>query len=621
MKSYRYKAFISYCHANERLTAQLHRSLESYRIPKRLDLSEIERKRLVIFRDRDELATSSSLGDRIEEALDVSEYLIVVCSPDAATSRWVNTEVEHFISMGRTGKILCYIVEGNPPSCFPPALTTREPLAADARQQGDGRRNARLKLIAGLLNVPFATLKDREQQRRNRRLMAITLSSIVGMAAMVALTVFALISQAAAEREAATSRRVTEFLIDLFELVNPEGENAGQLTAVDIMSRGSNRLDQELADEPLVQARLLSTIGRVYVNLRVPTEAEDHLDRALAIQRERLDVHHEDLFRTLIGKAWLAIEEADFDTAAAIYDELLPDNGSAELPNEALWAELVNDYGVLQVYLNNPSESVAAIRKALEIYDTIHESESLAAAGSWNNLAISLGDLQDHRLLGEITAAYDRSIQIIEQRRGPQHPSLIQPLQSSSLEFLQDDIDESRRRAIRAFDIARKNYGDDNLLTARSEKSLGIAHYYTARQSDDEDLARKHFQIALIHIESAAEYFVDKFGEQSHHTLDAVHFQARAYWMSGEDLPKAVVLYQQLASIINIEDAPHIFIELARVLELSGDVDSAIPVYERAMEIIRDWDEAARPHKPAFLKDYEEFSERVRLRNDGVIMQ
>ena len=95
----------------------------------------------------------------------------------------------------------------------------------------------------------------------------ITLSSIVGMAAMVALTVFALISQAAAEREAATSRRVTEFLIDLFELVNPEGENAGQLTAVDIMSRGSNRLDGELADEPLVQARLVSTIGRVYVNL------------------------------------------------------------------------------------------------------------------------------------------------------------------------------------------------------------------------------------------------------------------------------------------------------------------------------------------------------------------
>jgi tetratricopeptide (TPR) repeat protein len=433
------------------------------------------------------------------------------------------------------------------------------------------------------------------------------------MTVMVTLTVFALISQAEAEREAATSRRVSEFLVDLFELVNPEGENAGELTAIDIMRRGSERLDQELVDEPLVRARLLSTIGRVYVNLRLAPEAEDHLDRALEIQREQLDVQQEDILRTLIGRAWLAIEEEEFETASAIYEELLPDNGFADLPNEPMWAELVNDYGVLQIYLNNPSESVVAIRRALEIYETIHESESPAAAGSWNNLAISLGELQDDRLLGEITAAFDRSIQIFERVRGPQHPSLIQPLQSSSLEFLQDDIDEARRRAARAFDIARKNYGEDNLLTARSENSLGIAHYYTARQSDDEDLARKHFQIALIHIENAVEYFVDKFGEQSLLFHGAIHFQARTYWMSG-DLPKAVAIYQQLSSYVNIEEFPNIFIELARVLEQTGALDSAIPIYEKAVASIRDWDEAARPSKAYFLRDYEEFKERVRQR-------
>ena len=609
-RNYKYKAFISYCHANERLTAQLHRSLESYRVPKRVEVSELERKRLLIFRDRDELASSSSLGDRIEEALDASEFLIVVCSPEAAESRWVDAEVEHFISMGRSEKILCYIVDGDPPSCFPLALTAREPLAADARLEGDGRRNATLKLVASLLNVPFATLRDREQQRRNRRLVTISVGSIVGMAAMVTLTVFALISQAEAEREAATSRRVSEFLVDLFELVNPEGENAGQLTAVDIMSRGSERLDRELVNEPLVQARLLSTIGRVYVNLRLAPQAEDHLHRALEIQRERLDVHHEDLFSTLIGKAWLAIEEQEFETAGAIYDELLPDNGFAELPNEPLWAELINDYGVLQSYLDNPSESVAAIKKALEIYEAIHESETPAAAASWNNLAVSLGQGFDEQRLDEIIAAYDRSIQIIERIRGPQHPTLIQPLQSSSFEFLQDDINEARRRATRAFNIARTNYGDDNLLTVRSENALGIAHYYTARQSDDDGLARKNFQIALNHIERTVEYFIDKYGAGSSDSLSAVQFQARTYWMMG-DLQKAAAIYQQLSLIVKVEEVPHIFIEWAKVLELAGEVDSAIPIYDRAVEVIRDWDEAIRPSKARFLMEYEEFKERV----------
>ena len=142
---------------------------------------------------------------------------------------------------------------------------------------------------------------------------------------------------------------------------------------------------------------------------------------------------------------------------------------------------------------------------------------------------------------------------------------------------------------------------------------MGIAHYYTARQSDDEDLARKHFQIALIHIENSVQYFVDKFGEQSYLSHGAIHFQARTYWMSG-DLPKAVAIYQQLSSYVNVEEFPHIFIELARVLEASGDVDSAITVYEKAIEIVRDWDEEVRPSKTAFLGDYEEFKERVRQR-------
>jgi hypothetical protein len=59
MSNFKYKAFVSYSHANERLAAQLHRSLESYRIPKRVsEGDEFRRKRLVIFRDRDELASS-----------------------------------------------------------------------------------------------------------------------------------------------------------------------------------------------------------------------------------------------------------------------------------------------------------------------------------------------------------------------------------------------------------------------------------------------------------------------------------------------------------------------------------------------------------------------------------
>jgi hypothetical protein len=72
--------------------------------------------------------------------------------------------------MGRKDRILAFIVAGSPPDCFPPALRQDEPIAADARKEGDGPQNAKLKLLAGMLGVSFDALKQRDTQRRIRRL-------------------------------------------------------------------------------------------------------------------------------------------------------------------------------------------------------------------------------------------------------------------------------------------------------------------------------------------------------------------------------------------------------------------------------------------------------------------
>ena len=105
--------------------------------------------------------------------------MIVICSPHAAASRWVNEEIRTFKAMGRADRIFCLIVDGEPfasmiekseeVECLPPALrfhaepdgtlTDRrsDPLAADAREGKDGRSSALLKLIAGILNVRAST--------------------------------------------------------------------------------------------------------------------------------------------------------------------------------------------------------------------------------------------------------------------------------------------------------------------------------------------------------------------------------------------------------------------------------------------------------------------------------
>lgn len=194
-EDYKYWAFISYSHRDKSWGDWLHRSLETYRIPRKLSSQythALPDRLAPIFRDREELPTAHDLGSQITGALKQSRFLIVICSHNSAGSMWVNEEIKAFKAMGRANRVLCLIVEGEPnatdkgdPSseCFPEAVRfvvnnsgevlgdRTEPIAADARPNGDGKRNALLKLAAGLLGVDYAALTQRERRRQMQRYM------------------------------------------------------------------------------------------------------------------------------------------------------------------------------------------------------------------------------------------------------------------------------------------------------------------------------------------------------------------------------------------------------------------------------------------------------------------
>ena len=115
----KYYAFLSYSHANSEVADWLHDSLERFRTPAslagRLTANGVMPKRLTpIFRDRHELPASDSLAGGIREALDGSRFLIVLCSPSAAASRWVNAEIDMFKRHRPDGCVLAAIVAGEP---------------------------------------------------------------------------------------------------------------------------------------------------------------------------------------------------------------------------------------------------------------------------------------------------------------------------------------------------------------------------------------------------------------------------------------------------------------------------------------------------------------------------
>lgn len=216
-EEFRYKAFISYCHADEKWAKWLHRALETYRVPRHLvDKYDLPSNRLIpIFRDRDELSSSVDLSATIEDALIASANLVVICSPEAAESQWVNAEIKQFKQLGKAGRVFCFLV-GNPEESFPAAALVdvdgdgyataeeTEPLAADARL--DGKADATLKIVAGLLGIGLDELKQRENRRRHQRLAYVAAGAIAGMTLTTGLAIFAML----AEREAVNARALAE---------------------------------------------------------------------------------------------------------------------------------------------------------------------------------------------------------------------------------------------------------------------------------------------------------------------------------------------------------------------------------------------------------------------------
>ncbi|MEO7062231.1 MAG: toll/interleukin-1 receptor domain-containing protein, partial [Dokdonella sp.] len=277
---FRYWAFISYSHQDQSWGRWLHRALERYRVPPRLvglpiAAGVIPARLSPIFRDRDELPTATDLGRSVGEALQQSWCLIVVCSPAAAQSRWVNEEVRQFQLLGRAERIHFLIVdEASGAPCFPPALfamqrdgaAAAEPIAADARRSGDGKSHARLKLIAGILGISYDKLVQREHQRGYRRMATIAIAATFALAVLTVFTVVAITSRREAEAQRGHAESLVEFMLgDLRQKLEPEG----QLSTLDAV--GKQALAYYAAQDPASldadalarRARALHMIGEV----------------------------------------------------------------------------------------------------------------------------------------------------------------------------------------------------------------------------------------------------------------------------------------------------------------------------------------------------------------------
>lgn len=416
----RYYAFLSYSHRDKELADWLHKELEKFRVPRALvgRLTEngvVPRRLTPIFRDEQELAASHDLGEEIRVALASSQFLIVLCSPGAAKSRWTNAEIEAFKRVHPDACIFAVIASGEPfasempgredEECFPPALRYKydrrgrqtakraEPLAADLRESGGGRRTGFLRLVAGMIGVGLDELVQRESKRRHRRMAWLAAASAGGMAVTSTLAVTAIYARDAASEQRSEAEGLVGFMLgDLKDKLEP----IGRLDALDAVGSRALAYYQHqdkgsLSDESLAQrAKALTLIGEIANTRGDLNGALNRYQEALASTAELVRRYPDDpqrLFDHAQNVYWvgyIAYQRGQLTEANARFSEYkrLADQMVALAPDK-------KDYRLEQVYANNNLGAVLydqrRFREMVQTYQSsLGVAESLAAADPGN---------------------------------------------------------------------------------------------------------------------------------------------------------------------------------------------------------------------------------------------
>jgi WD40 repeat protein len=285
-----YDAFVSYSHAADgKLAPALQRGLE------RLTRPWYRARALAVFRDETGLAVSPHLWASIVRALDDSQWFVVLCSPEAARSEWVEREVAHWLTRKAPDRILLVLTDGDlvwdrnrgdfdptASTALPPALLGRfgdEPRHLDLRwARGEEQldvRHARFRSAVAELAAPIHNMEREELEvedvRQHRRTMRLARGATTALVLLVVVSLtlglVALQQRADARREsraalrAANTARGRELAADALNASHIGRSDLALLLAVEA-SRGDqspfvrSALFGSLLDQPALTRQL-----------------------------------------------------------------------------------------------------------------------------------------------------------------------------------------------------------------------------------------------------------------------------------------------------------------------------------------------------------------------------
>jgi serine/threonine-protein kinase len=359
--------------------------------------------------------------------------------------------------------------------------------------------------------------------RRRWMVAGAAFATLVLTGAVIAFTLGLAHQRNTANREAERAKAALGFLTDMFRVANPAVNRGDQLSANEILERGTAQLDTDLVDQPEVRASLLDTIGRVHMGLGQSGRAEPLLQQSVELSR---GLHEPDplaLAARLRALAQVQWRLGQLTQARASCDEAIALLGDPGVDPE-LRARLLNTRAIVILLLGDAATAERMQREALTFIEAHVGADSQLAGYGWNNLGRMLADQER---IAEAATAFERAVGILQSTLGADHPDTLDiatsrarqigfsgrteqaladlantqagmvrvlgekdwrygftVLSEAEIRLHAGQIDAVLPLAQRALAIYRKSAGEDNLFTAVAWELLGKVHAARGEHAD-----------------------------------------------------------------------------------------------------------------------------------------
>ena len=386
---------------------------------------------------------------------------------------------------------------------------------------------------------PSTVYKARKFVRRHRFGVGVTSAIAILLAAFSVTTAIQAhriaLERDRANQEAKTSRQVSEFLVELFQVADPEEGQGRDISAREILDRGSKKVATELRDQPAVRATMLNTMGKVYRNLGLFDRALDLTQESLDIRQKMFPAESAEIVASLSTLGVVKMDKGDYPAAETLMQQALAINRKILGPEHIDVAASLNNLGSLRFATGDWKGSEQYFREALAMHRKLLGDESLPIATDLNDLAMVLNYQEKFE---ESEALYRESLAIRRKRLGGDHPLIAQSVNNLAMSYLrQKKYAEAEPMFQEALTINRKAVGEVHPVVASNLNNLALVYL----EQGQADRAEGYFRQVLaldrkIHGENHPKV------AQTLQSLGAALLKEKKYKEAEESLRQAVTI-------------------------------------------------------------------------------